>query len=228
MPDLQLCPSIEQWTKGDMKNETLIFNEAKRQNEPFALWPRKARAIFISEIAALPLQDLYALEDDMRIQIAELNGIITAELGKLALISENQPMVINATKFAIKKMTKKKASIKLIMVEAMRLRKLLNREACKPKPKLEKIISRQLDHDSLTDLDKKMQYFKRKELFLLFRAEIGDTKTKELEELAWQKAIPSFEEWAANSGAKAELAQHVLKNAIKFLSITTTPSDSHA
>ena len=218
-------PSFDKWTKGDMKNETLIINEAKRRNEPFALWPREAKAIFISEIAALPLQDLYTLENDMRIQIAELNGIITAELGKLALISASQPMAVNATKFAIKKMTRKKANIKLIMVEAMRLRKLLNQEACKPKPKSEKIVSRQQDHDSLTDLDRKMQYFKRKQLFSLFRAEIGDTKTKELEDLAWHQAIPLFEEWAANNGAKAELAQHVVKSAIKSLS---TPTHPHA
>ena len=166
----------------------------------------------------------------MKVEIAELNGMINAEHGKLALLSADQLAVVNATKLTIKKITQKKAKIKLIMLEAMRLRKLLNQEANKPKPKHQKIVASQRDYDSYDTLSSKMNYFQRKEMFSLVCAEIGGAKTEQLADLARHQAIPLFEEWATSVAAKAELVQHIVNYARKTsppppqLTMPTTPS----
>lgn len=217
MADQHLRSATEEWARGDMRNETLINNEAKARREPYALWPRKAKAIYISEVAALQNEDLRSLGDDMQVQLAELNDAITAEYALLNSIPADEPASIAAKKLAIKKMCTKKSGIRLIMLEAVRQRKARNREANKPNPKRVRIVATQQEHDELETLNNKMQHFRRKELFLAIRAEIGSSRFSELEDLAYQKAISLFEEWAPSSGIQPKLVQHVVKNALASL-----------
>jgi hypothetical protein len=206
--------ATEEWARGDMRNETLINNEAKARREPYALWPRKAKAIYISEVAALQNEDLRSLGDDMQVQLAELNDAITAEYALLNSIPADEPASIAAKKLAIKKMCTKKSGIRLIMLEAVRQRKARNREANKPNPKRVRIVATQQEHDDLESLNNKMQHFKRKELLSAIRAEIGSSRFCQLENLASLRAISLLEEWATSSGIQPKLVQHVVNHVV--------------
>jgi hypothetical protein len=220
--------SVDVWThpaESKFRSEALNRSANKQPSEPYALWERKGKTIFASDVKDLSLEDLDVLASDMQVKINELNSDITTEYARLASVPETQPSVADRLRLAIRSMVRKKKHAQTIWQEAARQKRYLNKDKHehkpkhkqKPKPK-PKIVSSQRDYEHLACLDSKMRYFKNVELRSLVSAEIGAAKLETLEGLALKQAIPVFQAWAASTNPPPKLVAHILQESFKHIS----------
>ena len=211
--DVWVCP-----TGPEIRSETLNRSASKQSAEPYALWERRGKTVFVSDVKNLPFEDLDVLASDMQIKINELNGDITTEHARLASVPETQPSTADRLKLAIRSMVRKKKHAQTIRHEAARLKRYLSEDKHKPRHKQKpKIVSNQRDYEHLADLDSKMRYFKRVELRSLVSAEIGAARLETLEGLALKQAIPLFQAWAASVNPPPRLVEHILQESLKHV-----------
>jgi hypothetical protein len=202
--------SVDTWTRpaeSELRSEALRRSANKPLNEPYAIWERREKIVFVSDIKGMSLEDLDVLASDMQVKWNELNSEITTAYARLASVPETQPSVADRLRLTIRRMVRKKTHAKTIGWEASRQKSYLNKEKHRPKPKL---VDSQRDKDSLTALDSKMNYFRIKKLMSLIRAEIGDARFDVLESQARAQAIPLFQAWVTTTDTPPVLIEHVL------------------
>jgi hypothetical protein len=202
--------SVDTWTRpaeSELRSEALRRSANKPLNEPYAIWERREKIVFVSDIKGMSLEDLDVLASDMQVKWNELNSEITTAYARLASVPETQPSVADRLRLTIRRMVRKKTHAKTIGWEASRQKSYLNKEKHRPKPKL---VNSQRDKDSLTALDSKMNYFRIKKLMSLIRAEIGDARFDVLESQARAQAIPLFQAWVTTTDTPPVLIEHVL------------------
>jgi hypothetical protein len=218
--------SVDVWTRPaelELRSEALNRSANKQPNEPYALWERRGKTIFVSDVKDLSLEDLDVLASDMQVKINELNSDITTEHARLASVPETQPSVADRLRLAIRSMVRKKKHAQTIWQEAARQKRYLNKDKHEHKPKHKqkpkpKIVSSQRDYEDLACLDSKMRYLKNVELRSLVSAEIGAAKLETLEGLALKQAIPAFQAWAVSANPPPKLVEHILQESLKRIS----------
>jgi hypothetical protein len=209
--------SVDIWTRpveSELRSEALRRSANKPLDEPYAIWERRGKTVFVSDIKGMSLDDLDVLASDMQVKWNELNSEITTAYARLASVPETQPSVADRLRLTIRKMVRKKTHAKTIHWEAARQKSYLNRDKNKPKPK-PKLVNSQREKDSLTGLDSKMRHFRMQELITLIRAELGDARFNVLEKRARELAAPLLIEWATTTDAPPKLIEHVLRDNLR-------------
>lgn len=210
------------WVHPDFDSTSLIQEDARRRGEPWALWSRKGICICISDVAELPQEDLVILADDMRSDIAAINDLITAERAKLSSSPAHLPSLAAESSVMIRRLSVKKNSTKLIMLEARRAIGVLSKGKKQKRGgrKQEEHGTREkVEHISHQELQGMIQHLKRREMRSLLKVEVGEARYNELESRAIRQAATSLREWATSRNLPSRVTEHVIGTQLR-LSIT--------
>ena len=220
--------TVDTW-RGDIRHATLLHNEARKKAEPYAMWERESRVVFVSEVQGMPMDQLRILADDMRIAAASLNSAIGTENVLLAECPQDKPMMARDIRRKISKLIARKEQCKYVMCEAIRCIKNLNREANKPKDKSKaskpkgrpRLMAGHGDdeHLSFQHACKKLSQIKLKILFESLRKGIGEEIIQRLEAEASAEAISPFIEWAKENGLRQEFLDHIIANELRAVGV---------
>jgi hypothetical protein len=194
--------SISAWSRGAMRNETLMVREAKQRNEPFVLWPREARPVYISELAEMDVTRLRQLASDISINISEVNINLNLLFTELKNCPENTPAAKQKIKLAIRKLTSKKSKIKLLRAEAQRTINALIQNPKKPAES-----GRFL---KIREAEKQMSHLKLAKFFEIVRERLGDDVFNGIQLEALENIIQPFIEWAKSEGVPDDTTNHVI------------------
>lgn len=220
--------TVDTW-RGDIRHATLLHNEARKKAEPYALWEREGKVVYVSEVQEMPMEQLRILADDMRIAAASLNSAIGTENVLLAECPQDKPMMARDIRRKISKLIARKEQCKYVMCEAIRCIKNLNREANKPKekpkqkPKEEKppkekpkrLNNRDENkHVTFLHANKKMQQLSLKRLFEILADSFGADTIADLEKEAVTASIEPFTQWARENGLEQDIVDHIIVHAL--------------
>lgn len=206
--------TVDTW-RGDIRHATLLHNEARKKAEPYAMWERKGRVVFVSEVQKMPMEQLRMLADDMRIAAASLNSTIGTENVLLAECPQDKPMVARDIRRKIGRLIARKEQCKFVMCEAIRCIKTINREANKPKEKPKKLnAGNQEKHLTFLQANKKMQQMSLKRLFECLSNKFGSDVMIALEMEAVTASIEPFREWARENDVQQDIVDHIIVHAL--------------
>jgi hypothetical protein len=218
--------TVDTW-RGDIRHATLLHNEARKKAEPYAMWEREGRVVFVSEVQGMPMEQLRTLADDMRIAAASLNSAIGTENVLLAECPQDKPMMARDIRRKIGRLIARKEQCKYVMCEAIRCIKNLNREANKPKDKSKASNPKRRprlmaghgddEHLSFHLAQKKLNHIKLTILFKSLRSSIGEEIIWKLETEASTAAMEPFTEWAKENGLRQEFLDHIIANELQYL-----------
>ena len=192
-----------------MRNETLMVQEAKQRNEPFVLWPREARPVYISELAEMDVTRLRQLASDLTIERSELGVNLNVQFTELGKCPENMPAARQKIRFTINQLTKKRSQVTLLRAEALRKIEALIQ---KPKKPLNKEKTNSLPE--LEQAEKKIKYLRGKAFFTILKQRFGDDVITEIEIKALEDAINPFIEWAKSEGVPDDTTNHVIDHTL--------------
>jgi hypothetical protein len=198
--------SISAWSRGAMRNEALMVQEAKQRNEPFVLWPREARPVYISELAEMDVTRLRQLASDLTIERSELGVNLNVQFTELGKCPENMPAARQKIRFTINQLTKKRSQVTLLRAEALRTIEALIQKPKKP-PKTSQL-------NELEQAEKKIKYLRSKAFFTILKQRFGDDVITEIEIEALEDAINPFIEWAKSEGVPDDTTNHVIDHTL--------------
>jgi hypothetical protein len=215
--------SATSWQRTDFahgnQNNLLIINQAQKTNEPYFLWEREDRVVYISELANMEVEKLKQLRDDVSVYIEELDQSIRTSRDTLVILTDAQPSAIDRERLLIRRLSTKKRYVKTIALEASRLIKnhnaTLNNSIGKPKKKA--ATNAQKGHD-LQKIEQIFNKNKTAALYQILRDKMGEEFINELNSEAILTAIKWLKEWAAQTSVDQALVAHVIKHQTKALS----------
>jgi len=206
--------TVDTW-RGDIRHATLLHNEARKKAEPYAMWERESRAVYVSEVQRMPMEQLRTLADDMRIAAASLNSAIGTENVLLAECPQDKPMMARDIRRKISRLIARKEQCKYVMCEAIRCIKNLNREANKPKEKPKRLNNRDENkHVTFLHANKKMQQLSLKRLFEILADRFGADTLADLENKAVTASIEPFTQWARENDLEQNIVDHIIVHAL--------------
>jgi hypothetical protein len=219
--------SISAWSKGSMRNETLMVQEAKQRNEPFVLWPREARPVYISELAEMDVTRLRQLASDLTIERSELNTNLSLQFTELSECPENMPAARQKIKFLIKKLTYKKSQVKLLRAEALRKIETLTQNPKKP-PKI-KPLNKEKSNSllQLEQAEKRIKSLRLGAFFRILRQRFGDHVITAIEIEASEDVTEQFIEWAKSEGVPDDTTNRVINCSLKSYRPQQKKTDSN-
>ena len=204
--------SVDVWQNTNPAATQLALKQGCSANDAYAFWDREGRNVTLGELQEMTQDQLANISSDMRISVAHINTIIDVEKEALAKLTSNQPMAMQEAKRSVRSLSAKKMALKRVGLEAERLIKERNREANKPKPKRERIITTKADLDVFLAIQGKMQYLRRKHLFAMIRAELGQERFAQLEKEASTMAAPELKNWASSEKMPAVMIERVIND----------------
>jgi hypothetical protein len=184
-----------------------MVQEARQRNEPFVLWPREAKPVYISELAEMDVTRLKQLASDLSIEISEININLNLLYTEFNKIPENMPAARQKTRSTIKRLTYKNSQLKLLRAEATSIINPLTqnpKKAAKPEkfPGIEKT-------------GKQITYLRYARFFEILKKRLGDDVLNAIELEALENIIEPFIEWAKSEGVPDDTINHVIDHNLK-------------
>lgn len=210
------------WQRTDFahgnQNNLLIINQAQKTNEPYFLWEREDRVVYISELASMEIEKLKQLRDDVSVYIEELDQSIRTSRDTLVILTDAQPSAIDRERLLIRRLSTKRRYVKTIALEASRLIKkhnaTLNNSIGKPKKKV--ATNAQKVHD-LQKIDQMFSKNKTAAFYQILRNKMGEEFINDLNSEALLTAVNWLKEWAAQTSVDQALVAHVIEHQTKAL-----------
>jgi hypothetical protein len=206
--------SISAWSKGAMRNETLMVQEAKQRNEPFVLWPREARPVYISELAEMDVTQLRQLASDLTIERSELGVNLNVEFTELGKCPENMPAARQKIRFTIHQLTKKRSQVTLLRAEALRTIEALIQKPKKPLTIKALNTEKSNSFPELEQAEKKIKHLRAGAFFRILKQRFGDDLITAIETEALEDVIKPFIEWAKSEGVPDDTTNHVIDHTL--------------
>lgn len=199
--------SVSAWSRGAMRNESLMVQEARQRNEPFVLWPREARPVYISELAEMDATRLKQLASDLSIEISEININLNLLYTEFNKTPENMPAARQKIKVTIKKLTYKNSQLKLLCAEA---KSIINPLTQNPKK-----AAKREKFPGIEETEKQITCLRRAKFFEILKKRLGDDVLNAIELEALENIIEPFIEWAKSKSLPNDTINHVIDHSLK-------------
>lgn len=209
--------TVDTW-RGDIRHATLLHNEARKKAEPYAMWERESRVVFVSEVQGMPMEQLRLLADDMQSAVSVMREEISTQKIMLAQCPGDRPMAAQEINQKIHKLIYRKHRYKQVMLEADRClggeRALLQQG---PKAKKKK----QSKGPTNQDVNNKMRKLTYKVLFEHLSERLGEKVMQEMHNEAAKVAIKLFMEWGEQNQIDEQLIDRIVLNEIHSRGLAT-------
>jgi hypothetical protein len=199
--------SVSAWSRGTMRNESLMVQEARQRNEPFILWPREARPVYISELAEMDVTRLKQLASDLSIEISEININLNLLYTEFNKTPQNMPVARREIRITIKRLTYKNSQLKLLCAEA---KSIVNAFIQKPKK-----AAKPRKLSGIEEAEKQISYLQRSTFFKILKEKLGNNVVSALEMEAMENTIEPFIEWAKSKSVPDDTINHIIDHKLK-------------
>ena len=205
--------TVDTW-RGDIRHATLLHNEARKKAEPYALWERESRVVFVSEVQGMPMEQLRILFDDMKLAVGVMREEISTQQTMLAQCPSDRPMAAQEIGQKIHKLIYRKRRYKQIMLEADRcLGGERTPDLKDPKAKKKKQNNGRFSNH---DISYRMRRLTRKVLFERLTERLGAETLKKMNNEAIRVATKHLIEWGKQNQIDEEVIRRIALDEMGF------------